>query len=114
MLTSLSLSTTTSNCGSQYGAGFCPFIAAGVGFTGTARSIGFGGVANQIVFDDITFGSTTPGPAPTPAGAAPEPSTWVLMILGFGAVGFAMRRAVRRSEAKFDARIKRIAAGAVA
>lgn len=26
------------------------------------------------------------------AGAVPEPSTWALMILGFGAIGFAMRR----------------------
>lgn len=27
-----------------------------------------------------------------PGGAVPEPATWALMILGFGAVGFAMRR----------------------
>ncbi|WP_225206464.1 FxDxF family PEP-CTERM protein [Novosphingobium huizhouense] len=26
------------------------------------------------------------------AGAVPEPATWALMILGFGAIGFAMRR----------------------
>lgn len=26
------------------------------------------------------------------SGAVPEPSTWALMILGFGAVGYAMRR----------------------
>ena len=26
------------------------------------------------------------------AGAVPEPSTWAMMLLGFGAVGFAMRR----------------------
>lgn len=28
-------------------------------------------------------------------GSAPEPSTWALMILGFGAIGAAMRRKVR-------------------
>ena len=26
------------------------------------------------------------------AGAVPEPSTWAMMLLGFGAVGFSMRR----------------------
>ena len=29
--------------------------------------------------------------------AVPEPSTWAMMLLGFGAVGFAMRRSRRRS-----------------
>lgn len=28
----------------------------------------------------------------TPNGALPEPGTWLLMLLGFGAVGFALRR----------------------
>lgn len=30
--------------------------------------------------------------APTAVGAVPEPATWAMMILGMGAVGFAMRR----------------------
>lgn len=51
--------------------------------------------------------------APTLAAAAvPEPATWATMILGIGAIGFAMRSAKRRSDEKFDARIKRIAEGA--
>lgn len=33
------------------------------------------------------------------AGAVPEPGTWALLILGFGAVGGAMRRRVRTSVA---------------
>lgn len=32
-----------------------------------------------------------------PTGAVPEPSSWALMLIGFGAVGFAMRR--RRADA---------------
>ena len=28
----------------------------------------------------------------TPTAAVPEPSTWALMLLGFGAIGFSMRR----------------------
>lgn len=48
------------------------------------------------------------------ASAAPEASTWAMMILGFGIVGVAIRRAHRRSEEKFDAKIRRIAAGSIA
>ncbi len=53
----------TPNAGScpGYGAGFCPFSPVGVSFLGMAQSIEFSGVANQIVFDDVTFGSSTPG-----------------------------------------------------
>lgn len=46
------------------------------------------------------------------SGGVPEPATWALMILGFGAIGFAMRRAKIRSDVRFDEKIKRIAAGA--
>jgi hypothetical protein len=43
---------------------FCHWDAVGVTFSGTAKSIIFSGVADQCAFDDITFGSETPGPAP--------------------------------------------------
>jgi hypothetical protein len=69
--------------------GFCPFGPAGVKFSGVAKSVSFGGVANQIVFDDITFGSDVP--------AIPEPGTYALMALGLAGVGFAARR--RRGQA---------------
>ena len=48
------------------------------------------------------------------AAAVPEPATWGMMIFGMGAVGFAMRRRVRASEVKFNAKIKRFAEGATA
>jgi hypothetical protein len=34
----------------------------------------------------------TIGTEPTPPGAVPEPATWAMMLLGFGAIGFAARR----------------------
>jgi hypothetical protein len=55
-----------------------------LGFAGTAKSIDFGGTANYIAYDDVTFGSITPG--------IPEPSTYALMALGLAAVGFLARR----------------------
>lgn len=86
LLATINLSPNAGSC-PNYGAQFCPFSAAGVDFAGTAKSISFGGVANQIVFDDITFGSSTPGNP-----GVPEPATWAMLILGFGIVGAAARR----------------------
>jgi hypothetical protein len=81
LLATLNLGLTTSNCSGL--GGFCPFEAAGIGFNGTARSVSFAGVANQIVFDDITFGSVIPDPDPT---GVPEPTT-ILGTLAFSALG---------------------------
>ena len=67
-----------------YSASFCPFSAQGVAFAGTAFSVGFAGVANQIVFDDVTFGSVTPG--------VPEPETYALMLAGLATVAAITRR----------------------
>ena len=70
----------------QSGCGYCQWDTKGVSFSGIARSIDFGGGANYVAYDDITFGSATPG-SPTP-----EPATWALMITGFGFIGNALRR----------------------
>jgi hypothetical protein len=76
-----------------FNAGFCPFFPIGVPFVGIGQSIVFGGVANQIVFDDITFGSVTPDPDPNPV---PEPATLALVgagLAGLAALGRRRRRA---------------------
>lgn len=88
ILASLGLPTTPNgnSLPGCLGRAFCPFSAVGIGFTGTAQSIVFAGVADQIAFDDITFGSTTPGTV------VPEPSTYVLMAAGLAALGFVSRR----------------------
>ena len=74
----------TDNCVGDPNGTFCNWTAVGVGFSGTAKSIDFGGTANQTAFDDITFGSVTPG--------VPEPSTYAMLALGLAGVGFVARR----------------------
>lgn len=88
LLATVDLQPNAGSC-PGYSAGFCPFGPAGVAFAGTARSIAFGGVANQIVFDDVTFGSDTPGPGPVP-----EPAS--LGLLGLGLAGLALGRRRRK------------------
>jgi hypothetical protein len=84
-LGSLALPTTPSTCAPSYGANFCPYVADGLTLSGTAESIDFNGTADQIAFDDVTFGSSTPGGPPT---NAPEPGSLLLLssgLLGLGA-----------------------------
>lgn len=66
------------------GCGYCQWDAVGVSFAGIAKSVDFGGGANFVAYDSITFGRATPG--------VPEPATWALMIGGFAAVGAMARR----------------------
>lgn len=86
LLGSLNLTTTASTCS---GLGdFCPFVAAGINFTGVAKSVEWGGIANQVVFDDVTFGSATPGEVV----AAPVAGTMALFGLGLAGLTTMRRR----------------------
>lgn len=40
-----------------------------------------------------------------PVGAVPEPTTWAMMILGFGMIGFAMRRQSSKAGIRFGYRV---------
>ena len=52
------------------------------GFT----QITFSATASEgILFDRLRFGGT-------PGGVVPEPATWAMMIIGFGAAGSMIRR----------------------
>ncbi|MDZ4372891.1 MAG: PEPxxWA-CTERM sorting domain-containing protein [Phenylobacterium sp.] len=53
---------------------------------------GLGGVSDDVALDNIRFGQSQ---APV-VGGIPEPSTWAMMILGFGAAGTMLRGARRR------------------
>ena len=88
ILATLALVPNGGQCaGDPNGFPFCNFSPFGVEFDGTAMSVDFAGVANQIAFDNITLGSAVPGNP-----AVPEPATWAMMIMGFGLVGGALRR----------------------
>lgn len=76
------------NCAGDPSGDFCNWTNVGVAFGGVAKSIDFGGTANQTGFDNITFGSST---------ALPEPGTYALMALGLAGIGFTARR--RREQA---------------
>lgn len=57
-------------------------------------------VLNVTSFTPGTFtaqdGVTVTGAGFSPAGAVPEPGVWAMMLVGFGAVGFVMRRRPRK------------------
>ena len=64
---------------------FCRWVPFGLIFSGTAESVDFTGTADEIGFSAVTLGSV------------PEPSTWVMMIVGFAGLGFAGHRAKRKN-----------------
>ncbi|MEO5824628.1 MAG: PEP-CTERM sorting domain-containing protein [Gemmatimonadales bacterium] len=94
VLGTLALPTTTlSGCAPAYSAGFCPFSPVGVAFLGTGYSIGFAGVADQIVIDDVTFGNVIPGGVGT--GVVPEPASMALLATGLAGLAAARRKRSR-------------------
>jgi hypothetical protein len=78
--------TQAGGCDAGYGAGYCPYEAASLAFAGTAYSVTFAGVANGIGFDDVTFGSITPGTV------VPEPGSVALVAAGLFGIAVAARR----------------------
>lgn len=87
VLATLNLVTQANqNCPPNATGFYCNWTPIGVGFAGVAKSIDFGGGANFVAYDNITFGSETPG------GGIPEPASWAMLIAGFGLVGAAQRR----------------------
>lgn len=92
VLATINLAVNSQNCTGDPNGQYCEFTPIGVTFDGVARSVDFGGTANMIGFDNITFGSAAPGGAPS----VPEPASWTMMIAGFGAAGVALRRRTRR------------------
>lgn len=77
-----------SGCGIQSGTNaFCAFI---YGISSTPRVDSFTFAAPG--YDGYFYPGSITLEVLGPVGAVPEPATWAMMIIGFGAVGFAMRR----------------------
>lgn len=86
LLASLNLNAQyADSCGGDPSGDFCNWTAVGVGFSGVAHSIDFGGTASLTGYDNITFGSDTPTPP------VPEPETYAMLLIGLGLLGFAAR-----------------------
>ena len=87
-LASLNLASNFANggCVGDPTGAYCHWDAIGVSFAGIAKSIDFGGTANFVAYDNVTFGSATPVPG------IPEPSTYAMLALGLAGVGFVARR----------------------
>tara|TARA_R110002049_G_scaffold72490_6_gene187455 strand:- start:173021 stop:173707 length:687 start_codon:yes stop_codon:yes gene_type:complete len=86
LLATLTLPTTPNNGAPDPTGTFSPFVPIGVAFAGTARSVSFAGVQNQIGFDNVTFGSANPG------GQVPEPTSMAMFACaGIGLI-FGRRR----------------------
>jgi hypothetical protein len=65
----------------------------------------FGTTGIAFEYDDIYAGASadpTPPGGPILNGAVPEPASWAMMLLGFGAIGGTMRK-VRRQSARASA-----------
>jgi hypothetical protein len=96
VLTEINLiAQNTDDCTGDPNGTFCNWTPTGADFSGVAMSVDFSGTANQIVYDEITFGSSTPGgngesaTPPIPAG-----SNWALLIMALllGLIGIGRLR----------------------
>ncbi len=65
----------------------------------TAVSFNMDSDTNAFEIDNIAVNAIGVGPHD---GGVPEPATWAMILLGFGAIGFSMRR--RRSAKQWDLR----------
>jgi len=89
-LTSALILTPTAGPCPAYNALMCNLGPGGLGSVTNARSVVFVGLPGHFVFDDLTFGAGN-DPLDPPADT-PEPATWAMLVLGFGAVGAVLRR----------------------
>ena len=83
---------------SYWGSGTFNTFGGNTGFTGSGETAGvleFAGTFTSLSFTDSVdenWHGLTVGVDGLASNAVPEPATWALMLLGFGMVGYAMRK----------------------
>lgn len=84
LLGTRSLAATPIGSCDAFNAPFCPFVPMDLTFSGTALSVTFSGVADQVALDDVMFGVPR-------TSIVPEPNSAALMFAGLALVGLAAR-----------------------
>lgn len=83
-------------------AAIVPAAAASSGFFLPPFLVPLGGGGGGITVADNPPGGGNPPPPPPPGPAVPEPDTWLMLTIGFGALGGILRR--RRKLSTKDSR----------
>ena len=75
-------------------------FAAGQNFFAATGSFTSVSISTNVQLGDVRQVRITAGPA---RGAVPEPATWAMMLVGFGAVGYGVRRRRQSGVVRFQA-----------
>ncbi len=78
---------------------------------GSSAGTGYHAFVDNVSLTGLNGTTTYNFEAAAVAAAVPEPSTWLMMLFGFGMIGYGMRSAKRRSDEKFETKIKNITYG---
>lgn len=82
LLGSITFGNNLGNCSGDPSGNYCNWDIGSISFAGIAKSIDFGGTANFIIYDDVTFGSTTPGDISVPVPTPPTMALFALALFG--------------------------------
>ena len=86
---------SNNSCVGDPNGAYCHWDPMGVSFAGVAKSVSFTGVEDHCAFDDVTFGSITPGPT-----AVPTMSQWGLIFLALALLGVGTAYILRRRKSE--------------
>ncbi|NMP31961.1 PEP-CTERM sorting domain-containing protein [Thalassotalea sp. M1531] len=95
LLGSIDFGNNLGNCSGDPNGNYCNWDIGSVAFSGTAKSIDFGGTANFIIYDDVTFGSVDP----TSSNSVPTPTTIALFSIALFGLAYRNQKSLNRTGA---------------